>query len=146
MRPALPRAYAEDIMQRFMDAFPEYKTDPVYVDVGNHLRKSLDDAVARHEAQQLTKGMSQKLCQKSIIMEGVTLIELLNNTFPTEFSPMRFPTTEGKVSFMVTLSGKNYAELVDAASDTYCMPHVFVQRLIRQELKRIRKEKENTDE
>jgi hypothetical protein len=35
---------------------------------------------------------------------------------------------------------------MDAASDTYCMPHIFVQRMIRQELKRISKEKENPDE
>jgi len=74
--------------------------------------------------------------------------DLLLNEIPLiDDAPRECPKHDtGKMMFVVTLSGSDYEELMDAASDTYCMPHIFVQRMIRQELKRIRKEKENTDE
>ena len=76
------------------------------------------------------------------------LHDLLLNEIPLiDDTPRECPKhSTGKMMLIVTLASSDYSELVDAASDTYCMPNVFVQRLIRQELKRIRKEKENTDE
>jgi len=45
--PELTKEVADDIMQRFYNAFPEFKTDPVYTDVGEALRESLDNALAK---------------------------------------------------------------------------------------------------
>ena len=46
-RPELTKEAADDIMQRFYNAFPEFKTDPVYTDVGEALRESLDNALVK---------------------------------------------------------------------------------------------------